>query len=89
VSTIIATSHLPVGQCCLIGAAQRADLAYDQEYIDLLAARISQHGLTHPIIVSADGRLLGGGDWLAAVRSLGWETVQVQVVGIFQTAVLR
>jgi hypothetical protein len=66
----------------LIGAAQRDDQAFDQEYIDLLAARVSKYGLTHPIIVGADGRLLGGGDWLAAVRFLALDTVEAQVVGI-------
>jgi ParB-like chromosome segregation protein Spo0J len=57
-----------------------ADRRYSEGYIDLLSAIISKYGLMQPIITHADGRLLAGAHLLAAVKRLGWETVEVHVV---------
>ncbi len=48
--------------------------------IDALAASIETVGLLHPIVVTADLRLVAGGRRLEAVRALGWERVPVTVV---------
>ena len=49
-------------------------------YIDLLAEIVSRYGLRDAITVTTDGGLVAGARWLAAVRKLGWETVEVAVV---------
>jgi ParB-like chromosome segregation protein Spo0J len=54
---------------------RRADLGD----IDSLAASIRAVGLLHPIVVTADGRLIAGHRRLEACRRLGWSTVPVTV----------
>jgi ParB-like chromosome segregation protein Spo0J len=56
--------------------------SFSENYINLLAAIVAKHGLMHPITVNVDGELLAGGHWLAAVKRLRWETVEVLVVGL-------
>jgi ParB-like chromosome segregation protein Spo0J len=57
---------------------------FDQDfitsYIDMLAEIVREYGLRDPITITADGRLIAGARWFAAVRKLGWETVEVAVV---------
>jgi hypothetical protein len=57
---------------------------FDQDIItsniDMLAEIVRQYGLRDPITITADGRLVAGAHWLAAVRKLGWSTVEVVVV---------
>jgi ParB-like chromosome segregation protein Spo0J len=64
-----------------IGAAPGDGPTFNEKHINLLAAIVARNGLTYPITVNADGCLLSGGHWLAAVRQLGWQTVEVLVVG--------
>lgn len=47
--------------------------------VDTLAASIEAIGLLNPPLVSADGVLLCGARRLAAVRHLGWRSVEVRV----------
>jgi ParB family chromosome partitioning protein len=49
-------------------------------YVNMLAEIVSKFGLRDAITITADGRLVAGARWLAAVRQLGWETVEVAVV---------
>jgi hypothetical protein len=57
---------------------------FDQDfitsYIDMLTEIIRQYGLRDPITITADGRLVAGARWLAAVRKLEWDTVEVAIV---------
>lgn len=48
--------------------------------IKSLAASIDDIGLIQPVVVTPDHRLVAGGRRIAAVRSLGWETVPVTVI---------
>jgi ParB family chromosome partitioning protein len=61
-----------------------ADSGFDQDfsdsYIDMLSSIVCRYGLRDAITITADGRLVAGARWLAAVRQLGWETVEVAVV---------
>jgi len=41
---------------------------------------IQRYGLLYPITVDKDLRLLAGDQWLAAVKKLGWPTVEVLIV---------
>ncbi|MDQ8043861.1 MAG: ParB/RepB/Spo0J family partition protein [Patulibacter sp.] len=47
--------------------------------IDGLVASIADVGLLQPLVVAPDGRLIAGGRRLAAIRSLGWNEVAVNV----------
>ena len=58
-----------------IGQRHRADLGD----IDTLAASIKRDGLLQPITVTPDGVLVCGARRLAAVRQLGWRTLNVWV----------
>lgn len=51
----------------------------DEAKIKQLAESIAEVGLLHPIVVTADMRLIAGAHRLAACKSLGWETVDVYV----------
>jgi hypothetical protein len=57
---------------------------FDQDfipsYIDMLAQIVRNYGLRDAITITANGRLVAGARWLAAVRKLGWETVEVAIV---------
>jgi ParB-like chromosome segregation protein Spo0J len=77
--TPFARKVMPVG---LIGVATEVDQSFSEKYINLLAAIVAKNGLMHPITINVDGRLLAGGHWLAAVKKLGWETVEVIVVSV-------
>lgn len=47
--------------------------------IDALAASIGRDGLLQPITITPDGKLVCGARRLAAIRQLGWRTVNVWV----------
>ncbi len=49
--------------------------------IDGLAASIDRVGLLQPVVMSPDGRLVAGHRRIEACRRLGWETIDVVVVG--------
>ena len=51
-----------------------------------LAQSIEEVGLLHPIVVTAEGRLIAGQRRLAACRLLGWTDVPVTVVDLYQAA---
>lgn len=59
--------------------------AYDTDVSDSEIERLSfvvmRFGLKDPISVLADGSLVAGARWLAAVKKLGWKTVEVVIVG--------
>lgn len=59
------------------------DLYSDRDNSEL-ADRIDRHGYqdTHRIVVTSDGTILSGHRRYRAVKSLGWETVPVQVVDV-------
>lgn len=58
-----------------VGARHRSDLGD----IDTLAASIEREGLLQPITISPDGFLVCGARRLAAIKALGWKTVNVWV----------
>ena len=58
-----------------VGRRHRADLGD----IDALAASIERDGLLQPLTVSPDGVLICGARRLAAIKQLGWRTVNVRV----------
>jgi ParB-like chromosome segregation protein Spo0J len=53
---------------------------HDLGDIKALAASIDTIGLIHPVVVTPDNRLVAGERRIAAMRSLGWETVPVTVI---------
>jgi N6-adenosine-specific RNA methylase IME4 len=61
---------------------------YRKELGDLrsLADSIQEVGLLHPVVVTAEGRLIAGQRRLAACDLLGWEEVPVTVVDLLQAA---
>ena len=62
-------------------AARSFDRDFSDSYVDMLSSIVCRYGLRDAITITADGRLVAGARWLAAVRKLGWETVEVAVVG--------
>jgi len=52
-----------------------------------LAASIDDIGLIHPVVVTPENRLIAGGRRLAAMRSLGWESIPVTVIHTLNGAV--
>ncbi|WP_232548368.1 ParB N-terminal domain-containing protein [Propioniciclava soli] len=59
----------------LVGHRHRVDLGD----IDALAASIERDGLLQPITITIDGVLICGARRLAAIKQLGWRTVNVWV----------
>ncbi|KAA9394075.1 chromosome partitioning protein ParB [Kocuria coralli] len=59
----------------LVGTRHRADLGD----IDALAASIGRDGLLQPLTITIDGVLVCGARRLAAIKRLGWRTVNVWV----------
>ena len=59
----------------IVGTRHRADLGD----IDALAASIAREGLLQPLPVTIDGVLVCGARRLAAIKQLGWRTVNVWV----------
>uniref|UniRef100_UPI003736AE4C ParB N-terminal domain-containing protein n=1 Tax=Luteococcus sp. TaxID=1969402 RepID=UPI003736AE4C len=59
----------------LVGTRHRADLGD----IDALAASIERDGLLQPLTITIDGVLVCGARRLAAIKMLGWRTVNVWV----------
>lgn len=58
-----------------VGPRHRADLGD----LDALAASIARDGLLQPLTISPDGVLICGARRLAAIKQLGWRTVNVWV----------
>jgi ParB-like chromosome segregation protein Spo0J len=56
------------------------DQSFTPSYIDMLAAIVRRYGLRDAITITHDHRLVAGARWFAAVRKLGWETVEVVIV---------
>ncbi len=65
-----------------IGYRYRKDLGD----LRTLAESINEVGLLHPVVVTADGRLIAGQRRLEACRHLGWTEVPVTVVDLYQAA---
>src|SRR5699024_12290498 len=59
----------------MIGRRHRTDLGD----IDALAASIDRDGLLQPLTITIDGVLVCGARRLAAIKKLGWRTVNVWV----------
>ncbi len=59
----------------MVGHRHRADLGD----IDALAASIERDGLLQPVTITIDGALVCGARRLAAIKNLGWRTVNVWV----------
>lgn len=59
-----------------IGERHRRDMGDIKE----LADSIDTVGLIHPVVVTPDNKLLAGGRRIAAVKSLGWESIPVTVI---------
>jgi len=53
---------------------------FTTSYIDMLAEIVRKYGLREAITITADGRLVAGARWFAAIRKLGWDTVEVAIV---------
>jgi len=68
---------VPVGS---IQVPPEADRGIGTQRIELLARVVDRFGLMGPIVTDADGNLLSGAHLFAAVKRLGWETVEVVVV---------
>lgn len=69
----------------MVGDRRREDLGD----IAGLAKSIERFGLLHPIIVDDGARLVAGGRRLAAVKSLGWKTIEARDFGALTEAELR
>src|ERR1700675_3225506 len=65
-----------------VGFRYRRDLGD----VRALADSIAEVGLLHPVVVTAEGRLIAGQRRLEACRSLGWTDVAVTVVDLYQAA---
>jgi ParB-like chromosome segregation protein Spo0J len=63
-----------------IVATEGFDQDFTTSYIDMLAEIVSKYGLRDAITITADGRLVAGARWFAAIRKLGWDTVEVAIV---------
>ncbi|MDR3360853.1 MAG: ParB N-terminal domain-containing protein, partial [Bifidobacteriaceae bacterium] len=63
-------------EAVIVGARHRKDLGD----IDVLAESITQVGLLQPLTITPDGVLVCGARRLAAIKQLGWRTVNVWVV---------
>jgi hypothetical protein len=68
---------VPIGS---IVVGEGFDQDFITSYIDMLAEIVRKYGLRDAITITADGRLVAGARWLAAVMKLGWNTVEVAVV---------
>jgi len=55
--------------------------------IKSLAASIDDIGLIHPVVVTPENKLVAGGRRMAAMRSLGWDTIPVTVIHTLNGAV--
>jgi ParB family chromosome partitioning protein len=75
VTTPIAALELHIDSI-VINERHRKDLGDIKE----LAASIDDLGLIHPVVVTPDHHLVAGERRLAALRSLGWDTVPVTVI---------
>jgi ParB family chromosome partitioning protein len=71
-----AASTMPVDAIRLDSDRLRRDLGEIEE----LAQNIAIVGLLHPIVVTADGRLVAGARRLAAVMLLGWKEIPVTIM---------
>ena len=60
----------------------------DYGNIDELAKDIAEHGLICPIAITPDNRLIAGERRLKAVQSLGWETVEANIMSVEDEAAL-
>jgi ParB-like chromosome segregation protein Spo0J len=56
------------------------DQDFSTPYVEMLAAIVRKYGLRDPITITADGRLVAGARWLAVVKELNWDTVEVAIV---------
>ena len=73
-----ATGHIELDrtvESIQVGRRHRRDLGD----LDALAASIERDGLLQPITITPDGLLVCGVRRLAAIRQLGWRTVNVWV----------
>jgi len=66
----------------LINPNPTNDEIYDTTDVSSLAKSIEDNGLLEPLVISRDGVLISGHRRLAAVKSLGWEDVEVRVVDV-------
>ena len=66
----------------LINPNPTNDEIYDTTDISSLAESIADNGLLEPLVITREGTLLSGHRRLAAVKSLGWEDVEVRVVDV-------
>ena len=60
-----------------LGKSYRRDLGNIPE----LAESIRQVGLLRPVLITSDNRLIAGRRRLEACKLLGWETIQVSIIG--------
>jgi hypothetical protein len=60
--------------------AEGFDRDFSTTFINTLSEIVHQYGLRDAITITADGRLVAGARWFAAVRKLGWETVEVAII---------
>src|SRR5580658_8467103 len=65
-----------------VGYRYRKDLGD----VRALAESIAEVGLLHPVVVTPEGRLIAGQRRLEACRRLGWSTVPVTVIDLYQAA---
>jgi ParB-like chromosome segregation protein Spo0J len=54
---------------------------HDASHTEMYAEIIAEFGLQYPITVDKELKLLAGDRWLAAVKKLEWESVEVLIVG--------
>lgn len=70
----------------IVAKMKLSDIKINSKYlrldtdVDLLAKSIEQVGLIHPLSVNEKNELLAGGRRFSAVKSLGWDEVEVNVV---------
>jgi ParB-like chromosome segregation protein Spo0J len=56
------------------------DQDFNIPYVEMLAEIVQKYGLRDAITITLDGRLVAGARWLAAVKKLNWDTVEVAIV---------
>jgi len=55
---------------------------YDTTDVSSLANSIKENGLLEPLVITREGNLLSGHRRLEAIKSLGWEDVDVRIVDV-------
>jgi ParB-like chromosome segregation protein Spo0J len=56
------------------------EFGWERDDSDIDVEIVKRYGLLYPITVSKELTLLAGGQWLSAVKKLGWPLVEVLIM---------